>query len=69
MQQDLLGQAFPPDLDERERAARGEVISMLFEGLAVRGVNNPGGDRAAIAAVLRSVLKHLLSQPAQTPKA
>mgnify|MGYP002393353219 CR=1 FL=1 len=63
MRQDLLRDAFPDELDERERTARGEVISMLFEGLVVRGVNNPGTDRAAIGEVLRSVLKHLLTQP------
>ncbi|MCR5877172.1 TetR/AcrR family transcriptional regulator [Phenylobacterium sp. J367] len=68
MQQALLRQAFPADLDDRERAARGEVISMLFEGLPCRGVNNPGGDRAAISAELRSVLHHLMTRPGGTPK-
>ncbi len=63
LQQDLLRDAFPDALDERERTARGEVISMLFEGLAVRGVNNPGTDRKAVGEVLRSVLQHLLTQP------
>lgn len=68
MQQELLRQAFPTDLDERERTARGELVSVLFEGLAVRGVNNPCGDRAAIGRVLRSVLEHLLTAPHETPK-
>jgi len=64
MQRALLLKACPPEWDERERRARGEVVSMLFEGMSVRGVNNPGGDREAIAKVLRSTLRHLLSETA-----
>lgn len=65
MQQDLLSRVWPPGCDERERAARGEVVSLLFEGLSVRGVNNPGSDREAVAKVLRSVLRHLLTEPCE----
>jgi AcrR family transcriptional regulator len=57
---DVLRQMLSPDCSERELAARGEVLAMLFEGMAVRGVNNPGADRAAIGKVLREVLRHLL---------
>ncbi len=57
---DVLRQVLPSGCGERELAARGEVLSMLFDGMAVRGVNNPTADRAAIADVLRSVLRHLL---------
>ena len=63
---DIVRQISPPGCSERELVARGEVLSMLFEGMTVRGVNNPGADRAAIAEVLRSVLRNLL---AETPSA
>lgn len=61
MQQDLLQHVFPPGCDERERLARGEVLSMLFEGMSVRSVNNPDPDRAAVVQVLRSLLRRLLT--------
>ena len=65
----LLQQIAPPGCDDRELAARGEVLSMLFEGMAVRGVNNPVSDKAAIGAVLRSILQHLLADTACEPTA
>lgn len=46
---------------EAELDARAEVVSMLFDGMATRAVNNPGVDRESIALVLRSVLRHLLT--------
>lgn len=64
----VLKQVAPPDCSDRELAARGEVLSMLFEGMAVRGVNNPESDRAAISEVLRSVLSHLLGDPLHRPQ-
>jgi len=64
----ILKQVAPPDCSDRELAARGEVLSMLFEGMAVRGVNNPDSDRAAISEVLRSVLSHLLADPLHRPQ-
>ena len=63
MQQELLREVIPPGCGEAEMIARGEVISMLFEGMTMRGVNNPDGDRDAIARVLRSTLRHLLAEP------
>ena len=63
MQQELLRDVIPAGCDEAEAIARGEVISMLFEGMTMRGVNNPAGDRKAIARVLRSTLRHLLAEP------
>jgi AcrR family transcriptional regulator len=59
---DLLRQILPPNCSERELAARGEVLSMLFDGMAVRGVNNPSGDRTAISRVLGGVIRHLLAE-------
>ncbi len=64
MQQALLAQVFPPEFSERERKARSEVVSMLFEGGAIRGVNHPDADRQAVAQALRLALKALLTQPA-----
>ncbi len=46
---------------EAEAAARGEVLSMLIDGMAVRAVNNPLGDRSEIARVLKAVIALLLS--------
>ncbi|MGH6964746.1 MAG: TetR/AcrR family transcriptional regulator [Phenylobacterium sp.] len=66
---DILRQVLPPGCSERELAARGEVLSMLFDGMAMRGVNNPAGDREAIRQVLRAVLQHLLVDPPCDPAA
>jgi AcrR family transcriptional regulator len=67
MQQALLAEVLPADVTERERLARGEVISMLFEGLSIRGVNNPDADRGAVADALRLALRALLtSSPRST---
>jgi AcrR family transcriptional regulator len=65
----LLQQIAPPGCDDRELAARGEVLSMLFEGMAVRAVNNPASDKAAIGAVLRSIFRHLLADTPSAPTA
>ena len=46
---------------EAEAAARVEVLSMLIDGMAVRAVNNPDGDRVEIARVLKAVIALLLS--------
>jgi AcrR family transcriptional regulator len=56
----VLRQIGPAECSERELVARGEVLSMLFEGMAVRALNNPDADRAAIVQVVRSVLRRLL---------
>jgi AcrR family transcriptional regulator len=60
---DVLRRTAPDAWEARERAARHEVLSMLFEGLTIRGVKHPGADREAIAAVLRMVVRYLLSEP------
>jgi AcrR family transcriptional regulator len=57
---DMIRQILPAHCSEPELAARGEVLSMLFDGMAVRGVNNPSGDRAAISKILGSVMRYLL---------
>jgi AcrR family transcriptional regulator len=64
---DILRQVLPADCGERELAARGEVLSMLFDGMAMRGVNNPAGDREAIREILRIVVRHLLVERPDEP--
>ena len=56
----MLESAGLAGLGERELEARGEVLSMLFDGMVVRAVNNPNGDKAAIGEVLRAVMQRLL---------
>ena len=51
-----------PDCSQAELTARGEVLSMLYEGMAVRGVCNPDSDHSAIAEVLREMVGHLLTR-------
>ncbi|WP_304171010.1 TetR/AcrR family transcriptional regulator [Phenylobacterium aquaticum] len=57
----VLEEARAAGCSETELDARGEVLSMIFDGMVTRAVNNPQGDRAAISRVLRSVMRHLLS--------
>ena len=57
----LLEQIRPAGCSDSEMAARGEVLMMLFDGMVMRAVNNPDGDREAIASVMRSAIRHLLS--------
>ena len=62
----VLESAGMAGLGERELAARGEVLSMLFDGMTTRAINNPDGDKAAISEVLRAVMRGLLSPGALT---
>lgn len=63
----LLRELAPDDCDEDQLSARHEVLCMLFEGMSVRGVNNPGADREAITRVLQATVRRLLSQPLEDP--
>lgn len=63
----IIARTLPADWDARERAARHEVLSMLFEGSTIRGVKHPGADREAMAAVMRALIRRLLSEPLDTP--
>lgn len=49
-----------PGCSRRELVARSEVVAMLFEGMVVRGIQNPNSDHAAITEVLRMVVSDLL---------
>ena len=57
----LLDQAHAPGRDEAETLARGEVLSMLIEGMVMRSICNPDADRGEIERVLRAVMRLLLS--------
>jgi AcrR family transcriptional regulator len=64
---DLLRKLAPPACEAREVDARHEVLSMLFDGMSIRGVSNPGADREAIARVLRATVQRLLRLPLEDP--
>ncbi len=57
----LLDQVRAPGRGEAETVARGEVLSMLFDGMAMRAVSNPDVDRSEIGTVLKAVMGLLLS--------
>ncbi|MDR3509142.1 MAG: TetR/AcrR family transcriptional regulator [Caulobacteraceae bacterium] len=59
----LLKRILGDDRGETELAARSEVLSMLFDGMVSRGINNPDSDRAAISVVLQAVLRLLFTGP------
>ena len=63
----ILERTAPDHVDARERAARHEVLSMLFEGMTVRGVKHPSADRQAMAEVVRTLVRRLLSEPLDGP--
>jgi len=66
----LVHQVCPEGRSEAETAARSEVLMMMFDGLAIRAISHPDGDREAIDAVMRSVIRHLISdQPLLTDEA
>jgi len=50
-----------PEWTEAEFQARCEVVGMVFDGLLMRGVNHPDVNRDALAAVLSSTVRYLLS--------
>ncbi len=58
---DILKRTRPPGASEADLEARGEILSMIFEGMLIRGVNNPDSDHAAVAEALRATLRHLLA--------
>jgi AcrR family transcriptional regulator len=66
----LLEKIIPEGCADAERIARAEVLRMLFDGMMMRAVSNPDGDRVAIARVLEVVMRCLLlSPPADEPAA
>jgi AcrR family transcriptional regulator len=65
----ILDEACPSACSETEKAARAEVLSMIFDGMIARAIHNPGGDRVAIGEALRAVMRLLLSPAPLTPPA
>lgn len=48
-----------PGCDRKRMDARGEIISMLFDGMMIRAITHPDIDREALANDLREVMKVL----------
>ena len=66
----LLDEACPSDCDEAEKAARSEMLSLIFDGMLMRAVNNPDADRTELGKLLQAVLGLILcrkSSDAATP--
>jgi AcrR family transcriptional regulator len=59
----LMQRVRRPEWCEEETQIRSELMGMLFEGMAVRSVNNPDIDRVRVARVLRSVMAAVLGIP------
>jgi TetR/AcrR family transcriptional repressor of uid operon len=52
-----------PDTDAQQQAATGEIIGMIFDGMMVRAISNPGLDRKALLSKLRQVMRLLFTLP------
>lgn len=65
---DILRRVNPPNCGEQELRGRGEILSMIFEGMVVRGVRNPDGDPEDIGQALKMVMRHLLTDLPGAPR-
>ncbi len=54
-----------PGRDPVLLAARGEIISMIFDGMMIRAISNPEVDRKVLLAALRQVMAVLFTLPDQ----
>jgi AcrR family transcriptional regulator len=52
-----------PGRDQVQSDARGEIISMVFDGMMIRAISNPQADRKALLASLRQVMTILFTLP------
>lgn len=52
-----------PGRDQVQQDARGEIISMIFDGMMIRAISNPQTDRQALLAALRQVMTVLFTLP------
>jgi AcrR family transcriptional regulator len=52
-----------PGRDPAQLEARGEIISMVFDGMMIRAISNPQADRQALLKALRQVMKVLFTLP------
>ena len=56
----MLQRSRKPEWSDCEFEARAEMIGVVFDGLIMRGVNNPDADRVALTKVFRSTLECIL---------
>ena len=59
--QSMLDRSRQPDWSDAEFQARCEVLGMMFDGMVMRAVNHPDTDRDALARVLATAIRHLLT--------
>jgi len=52
-----------PGRNRVQSDARGEIISMVFDGMMIRAISNPQADRKALLAALRQVMTVLFTLP------
>ncbi len=52
-----------PGRNQAQIDARGEIISMVFDGMMIRAISNPQVDRKALLAALRQVMTVLFTLP------
>ena len=52
-----------PGRNQGQLEARGEIISMIFDGMMIRAISNPQTDRKALLAALRQVMTVLFTLP------
>jgi AcrR family transcriptional regulator len=55
----LIERARKPQWSDSDVEARSEILSAVFDGLVMRGVNNPDADREAMKPVLQKVIRSL----------
>lgn len=63
----LLESARKPHWTDKEIDARGEILSAVFDGLIMRGVNNPDADREAMKLVLQKVIRCIFEDDRPSP--
>ena len=52
-----------PGRNHAQLDARGEIISMVFDGMMIRAISHPQADRKALLAALRQVMTVLFTLP------
>jgi AcrR family transcriptional regulator len=57
----MMERSRKPEWDDAEFQARCEVVGMLFDGMVMRAVNHPDTDREALALVLETAIRQLMS--------
>ncbi|MCR6660783.1 MAG: TetR/AcrR family transcriptional regulator [Asticcacaulis sp.] len=58
-----LSRRISPGRNQAQLDARGEIISMIFDGMMIRAISNPRTDRQALLAALRQVMTVLFTLP------